>query len=117
MFADTQNVSVNGVGAQLPRVAFGDRKGTFENVAAGLRLTISHVLGKRVRRNVRIDFNKMIDDPLLEGVNRPVSMSAYTVLDVPTVGYTPTEVADNLEALAVFLSDENNRLKLVNGES
>lgn len=117
MFANTQTVSVNGTGAQLPRIAFGDRRGTFENVAAGLRLTISHTLGKRQRKVVRIDHSKTVTDPLLAGVNRAVSASVYSTVDMPNVGYSPSEIDDLLESLAIFLSVPENRAQIANGES
>jgi len=117
MFSEPQNVTIGSATTPLQRTAFGDRKGIFEDNASHLRLTLSHILGKRVRRTVRLDFAKTSADPFLTGVNRPLTGSVYVVIDTPPDGFTVTEQQNYLLALSSWLDLESNRLKIVNGES
>ncbi len=117
MFAEPQSVTVNAVANSLPRVSFGDRKGKFSTAVGDLLLTISHDLKSRNRRNIRLDFSKTAADPLLDGVSRQYSMSAYVVVDHPKVGFSNTEVKNNLKALVDYLGVAGNLDKIVGGES
>lgn len=118
MFADPQTITVNAVAKTLPRVSTADRSGTYEDQANGLTLKISHVNGKsRTRRTVRFDVTKIAADPLLDGVSRPYSMSTYIVVDIPVVGFSTTEVTQNVQALVDYLDTVANLNKLVAGES
>jgi hypothetical protein len=117
MFAEPQTVTVNAEAKSLPRVSFGDRNGVFQTSDAGITLKVSHDLRSRNRRTVRLDITKTAADPLLDGVSRPYSMSAYVVVDHPTVGFNNTEVENNLLALVDWLSTAGNITKVVGGES
>jgi hypothetical protein len=119
MFAEPLTISVNAVAKSLQRISSGDQRGVFKNATEGLKLTISHseTNAKRQRKVVRLDHAKNAVDPLLTGVSRPVSASVTLTADFPLVGYTSVEFEDYLEALAVWLSVQGNRDKLVNGES
>lgn len=116
MFTEPQTVTINAVAKPLPRVAFGDRKGVFEDVA-GNRLTISHTFGKRNRHNVRLDVTKTAADPLLDGVSRQYSMSALLVIDVPPVGFDAIEQSQIAKAIADYCANTSNLTKVVGGES
>jgi hypothetical protein len=117
MFAEPQSVTVSGSAKSLPRVQFGDRNGTFESVAAGLVLKLSHLIGKRNRRTVRLDSTKTSADPFQTDVNRQYSMSAYLVIDHPPVGFTAAETEANAKALIDWLAVAGNLTKVVGGES
>lgn len=117
MFSDPQSVTVNAVAKSLPRVSSGSYTGTFENDSEGLKLGVSHIFGKRTRRTVRLDSKDISADPYLDGTNRPVSMSAYLVVDVPPVGYTPTEISYNVQALIDWLDTPANLAKVLGSES
>jgi len=117
MFAEPQSITVNGVAASLPRTEFGNRSGVFESLAAGLRLRVSQVMGRRNRRTVRVDISKTAADPLLDGVSRKYSMSAYLVIDDPELGFTPKEIEDNVKSLTTWLTVPGNLTKVVAGES
>lgn len=110
-------MSVSGAAKSLPRVSFGDRKGIFENAATGHRLSVTHVNGKRARHTVRLDITKTAADPLLDGVSKQYSMSAYLVLDNPLVGFSVAEIEANAKALSDWLAVAGNLTKIVNGES
>lgn len=118
MFADPQSVTINAVAKTLPRVSTVDRTSTYEDAANGLVLKVSHVNGKsRTRRTVRLDVTKTAADPLLDGVSRQYSMSAYLVIDIPVVGFSTTEVSQNSQGLIDYLDTAANLTKIVAGES
>ncbi len=117
MFSEPQSVTVNAVADSLPRVSFGDRSGEFHNSSTGRKLRISHIVGKRNRRTVRLDITKTAADPLLDGVSRQYSMSAYLVIDHPPVGFTDIEAKDNTKALVDWLAVSGNLAKVIGGES
>lgn len=117
MLSDSQTVTINAVAKVLPRVAFGDRKGVFENPTTGHTFTVSHQNGARGRSTVRLDITKTAADPLLDGVSRQYSMSGYLVLDKPIVGFTQTEVEQNLQGLIDWLDTPANLTKVCGGES
>lgn len=117
MFSEPQTVTIATVGTDLNRVAFGDRAGTFQSSDGGLVLKIVHLLKGRTRRTARLDHSKVGADPLLDGTNRPYSMSVITTIDTPNVGYSSQEVIDNLQAHIDWLNVAGNTAKLIGGES
>lgn len=117
MFTEPQTVTVNAVAKALPRVSTGDRVGVFESSALGYLLKISHLNGKRYRRTVRLDSTKTAADPLIAGVNRQYSMSAYLVIDHPLVGFSNTEAEQVAQALVDWLDTPGNLTKVIGGES
>lgn len=116
MFTEPQTVTVNAVADDLRRIAFSP-KGTFHNATTGRTLSISQNNGKRNRRTVRLDITKTAADPLLDGVSRPYSMSAYLVIDHPLVGFSVTETEHNAQALVDWLDTAGNLTKVIGGES
>lgn len=119
MFSEPQTVTVNAVAKNLPRVSFGDRSGTFlvDDAGTVYQLRISHAIGKRNRRTVRLDTTKTAADPLLDGVSRQYSMSAYLVIDHPLVGFNATETEQITQALVDWLDAAGTLTKVVGGES
>jgi len=117
MFTEPQSVLVSGASKSMNRVAFGDRKGVFDNPTTGHQLTVSHTSGKRNRRTVRLDITKTAADPLLDGVSKQYSMSAYLVIDHPLVGFTAAETEANAKAIVDWLAVAGNLTKVVGGES
>jgi len=117
MFSDPQSVTVSGSAKSLPRVSVGDRQAVYENSTAGLTHRITHTVGKRNRHTVRLDCTKTAADPLLDGVSKQYSMSAYLVIDHPPVGFTAAEAEANTKALTDWLAVAGNLTKVVGGES
>lgn len=117
MFADPQSISVGGAAKTLPRVGIGPASSTYRTADGGMVYTISHQTGKRNRRTVRLDFAKTAADPLLDGVSRPYTMSAYLVINHPDVGYTNAEVEANTLALVDELKEAGVLTKIIGGES
>lgn len=116
MFTEPQAITVNAVADSLPRTSFSP-KGVFYNATTGRELSIFSVSGKRARRTVRLDITKTAADPLLDGVSRQYSMSAYLVIDHPQVGFSALEVAYNAQALVDWLDVPGNLTKVIGGES
>lgn len=119
MFSDPQSITINTVANTLPRVAVGDRQASYSKDDDTLRLAISHAVSAkgRTRRMVRLDHSKIASDPFVNGNNRPVSSSAYLVVDEPSDGaYTNSELLENIKGLLGWLSDANVS-KLLAGES
>jgi hypothetical protein len=92
---DPQKVTISAKETKLPRTSTGNFASQYENEDGTIRLKLSTISSGRKRQMVRIDVEKITEDPFSKD-NIPVSMSVYTIFDRPTVGYT------NAEALAVF---------------
>lgn len=118
MFTDTITLTINAVAKTLTRVDGTGGRGVFRNVSEGLRVTLtqSETKARRLITGVRLDHEKLAADPLLTGVNRPVSGSIRLIVDYPSLGYTVVEKEDHLQAVADWLAVQANRDKLLNGE-
>lgn len=118
MFTDPQSVTVNAVPISLPKVgSAGERGSVYENLTDGVQLKITHVIGKRNRHTVRFDFTKTAADPLLDGVSRQYSMSAYLVIDRPAVGFSSTEAEQNAQAAVDYLDTPGTLTKVIGSQS
>jgi len=117
MLLDPQSVSVSGSAKSLPRVSVGANTASYRTSDGAITYTIAHSYGKRTRRTVRLDFRKVAADPLLDGVSRPYTMSAYVVIDHPDVGFTNAEIESNTKALVDELAEAGNLTKVIGGES
>lgn len=118
--SDPQSVTIAGAATTLPRVATNGASSTYQKDDGNVALKINHSPGKtRTRRQARLDFAKIAADPLMAGVNRQVSMSAFVAIDVPNVGLSLTEQKDVVAALVTALTASSNALliKILGGES
>jgi hypothetical protein len=77
--------------------------GQFQNADGSVKLTVSHAIGKRARRTVRLDYSKIAADPIT-AENQEFSMSAYVVMDTPLRGLTPAEQKYVVDALTGWLT-------------
>lgn len=118
-FADPQVVTVDGNNVTLPRVSVGPRSGAFSLPTEELKLSVSHTLNKRARRQIRLDSQKIVPDPMFPATNVPRSMSVYLVVDAPLTGFTITEQHNLLAALAGYLqaSSGAKAIQFLGGES
>jgi len=118
-FTDPQSITISSVTTSLPRVNSGNRQSEYASADGLIKLTASHVQGRRLRQVLRIDHSKITADPFIPANNALVSMSNYVVFDRPPAGYT------NAEALAVYngfktlftASTDAAITKLLGGES
>lgn len=91
MFADPQTITVSGVTTSLPRVGSGVNTGSFSSADGTIRLLANHAYGRRIRRQIRVDYSKIAVDPLISAQNIKYSTSLYLVLDEPVTGFTRAE--------------------------
>lgn len=118
-FADPQSVTINAVAQTLPRVSSGENAGVFRKDDSSVELKVSHSSGKRNRRVIRLNHNKVATDPLMPTVNAPYSMSVSLVVDAPLVGYTVAEQKQIVDALTAYLTASSGArvTQLLGGEN
>lgn len=117
-YSDPQSVTI-GSAISLPRTGQGIDTGKFTSADGTTELVVSHSRGKRVRRTARVNYAKVVADPIVTGTNLRVSASVYIVADVPVNGFTTAEQVQLITALTTWLtaSTNANATKLVGGES
>jgi hypothetical protein len=116
---DPQSVTISSATSSLPRTNVGSNKSEYMSADGLIKLSAAHVYGRRTRRVLRLDHQKITADPFIPSQNAKVSMSNYIVFDTPVAGYT------NAEALAVYVgfktlitaSSDALIVKLLGGES
>lgn len=107
-FTDPQSVTINAVAQPLPRISAPTGAGSFQKDDGSYKLTISHQMGKRTRRNVRLDFSKVAADPYAPAINNRYTGSVYLVIDhPPSGGWTNTEIKDIVLGLTGWLTSAN----------
>jgi len=118
-FADPQSVTIVGGAVSLPRISAGENRGAFQSADGLTRLSVAHAYGQRTRRTIRLDLSKVAADPFESTINNKYSMSAYLVVDVPTVGYTTADIVTNSAGLLTFLTATTNAklTQLMGGEN
>lgn len=118
-FSDPQSVTISGTAISLPRV-YTDKSSSQYSSSDGLvDLSASHAYGRRTRRVLRLDHSKLAPDPFRPAENAEVSMSVYTVFDLPPSGYTNTEAKAIYDGYKAALAASTDALivKLLGGES
>ncbi len=119
MLADPQSVTINAVAQSLPAIARGVNTSSYQKDDSTVKLTIAHQYGKRTRRTVRLDQNKISADPLVPAQNQKYSVSAYLVIDHPVTGFTNAEIKYLVDALTAYLTASSGAkvTSVVAGES
>lgn len=112
MFADPTSITIAAVAESFAAISRGDQKSTYRTADGELTLTISRSkngAGSNPRRRylVRIDQQKIAADPVSSD-NADVSLSVYTVMDVPEWGFTTAQIDDVLQGLQSFLTTANS---------
>jgi hypothetical protein len=115
-YADPQVITINGVENSLPRTSSGVNTGAFTSAKGDVKLSVSHSYGKRNRRMLRLDFNKIAPDAFTS-LNLRHSMSTYIVVDGPTDGFTPDELEQVADAFVGYLASTSALPKLIGGEN
>jgi len=119
MLADPQSVTINSVAISLPAIGRGVNNSVYQSTDGATRLSISHQYGKRTRRTARLDYSKIVADPLVSTQNQKVSMSTYLVIDHPITGLTSAEIKQVVDGLTAFLTATTGAkvTNIVGGES
>lgn len=118
-FADPQTITVSAATSSLPRVSIEGDETTYQSGDGLIQMIASHDLGKRNRHLLRVNHSKVTADPFLPAENVKVSMSIYTVFDMPPVGYTPADALALWVGYNTQVTATSNTLitKLLAGES
>jgi hypothetical protein len=118
-FADPQSVTISAVTTSLPRISVGDDRSEYASGDGLILLSASHNYGKRTRRMLRLDTSKLTSDPFKPAENVKVSMSVYTVFDLPPAGYTAAEALATWVGYKTQITASSDLLvsKLLGGES
>lgn len=119
MLADPQSVTVNAVAISLPAVERGTNKSAYQAADGNSRLRLEHTYGKRTRRVVRWDFQKIAADPLISAQNIKYTGSCYLVFDLPETGYTAAEAKLQSDGFLAYLTATSGAkiTALLGGES
>jgi len=122
MFADPYEITVDAVDYDLNRVGSGDSgaRYRFSGDDVTFEMSISHAENKsRVRHLVKLQQAKTDADLYTPAVNTIYTMSAHLVVDVPIVGFTPSEQLEVVGALGRIITGSSyaGTIKLLNGES
>jgi len=117
--SDPLSITINGTAHSLPRTSAAPNKGTYTSNDGTVQETASHQYGKRNRHLFRVDTSKVAADPFQSSVNARYAMSAYLVIDAPTVGYTVAEQKAVVDGLIAQLSASSGALitKIIGGEN
>lgn len=110
MFADPQSVTITGVNGgvaiSLPRVETNGTSSVYQNADETVKLTLSHQPskdGKRIRTLVRLEYRKIVPDPLTS-VNDWDSIIESTTFDRPVYGFSSQEVERHNTGFQAWLS-------------
>ena len=119
--SDPQSVTIGTIpgAVSLPRTNTGSAVGTFVNYDAKTKLSVQTNYGKRTRREARIDFSKIVTDPLVATTNVLVGGTVRFNIDVPPSGFSAAEQKDLAVALLTWLtaSSNANLIKVLAGEN
>jgi hypothetical protein len=117
--ADPQTITISGTSYPLPRTGMGDANGTFRSADGVVQMAVRHTYGSRVRRNVKLTFDKVAPDPFQTDVNTKYSTSVNFTIDQPAVGMSAAEIKAVVDGLTAYLSATSGAVvtKIVGGES
>jgi len=119
--SDPQSVTIGTTpgAVSLPRVNTGSNVGKFSNFDLKTTLSVQTNYGKRTRREARIDFSKIVTDPLVSTTNVLVGGTVRLNIDVPPSGFSAAEQKDLAVALLTWLtaSTNANLIKVIAGEN
>lgn len=119
-FADPQSITVNAVAQTMPRVETAGNRSVYSKDDSSYKLTVSHQLGKRNRRQIRLDAQKITADPLVASTNVKTNIAMYLVVDVPPNGtYTNAEVKLAVDGFLAYLTASSGAkiTQLLGGEN
>jgi hypothetical protein len=105
MFADPQTVTLNAVAKILARVSSKDFSSIYMLPDEMLKLSVSHQTSNRkVRTMVRLDQRILVADPITS-VSDYETLSEYTVIERPEIGFTVAQVQLHSAAHLGWLND------------
>jgi hypothetical protein len=117
--ADPQSITISGTAYPLARTGFGDSSGNFRSADGVVQMAVRHTYGSRVRRNIKLTFDKVAADPFQTDVNVKYSTSVNFTIDQPAVVMTAAEIKGVVDGLTAYLTATSGAVvtKIVGGES
>ncbi len=120
-YADPQSVTIGTTpgAVSLPRVNSGSDTGQFQNYDLKTVLKAGTTYGRRNRHVARLDYSKVVTDPLVTTTNVLVGGSVSLTIDVPPNGFSAAEQKDLAKALINWLTASTDAalIKLIAGEN
>lgn len=123
MFSDPISISVGqtntlsgGTAKSMARIRTDGYASEYSTSDALYTAKITHTRGSRTRSEARLDFYTTYTDPST-GLTKPVSASAYVVLNRPTAGFTTSQLTDILTGICGYMSQSANMTKFLALES
>lgn len=120
-FTDPQSITIGTTpGAiSLPRVNSGSDQGQFQNYDSKAKLLVGSTYNRRTRHVARVEFGKIVTDPLVSTTNVLAQGSVTLTIDVPPSGFSAAEQKDLATSLLSFLTASSNAalIKLIAGEN
>lgn len=130
MFSDPINVvtalvgppTPDGAGLDLPATSRAPDSSTYffddgGSPATQYTMFLSRQYKKRNRFSAKLTVNSIVPDVLVGGNSVPVSMSAYLVIDTPTVGFTKSEIEAYTLDLLQTLVQPTMVNRIISGET
>jgi hypothetical protein len=108
--ADPQSIKIGEVESSLPRTSVSGNSSSYTSEDGKITLTLSTTNGNRKRSVIRVDVDKITEDPFIPTQNTEVSMSFYMVIDRPPAGFDNTEVLNTVLALTSLGSASTNKV-------
>lgn len=103
MLADPQIITVNAVAKSMPRVLIELGKSTYQKDDETFKLIISHQRSnKRIRTMSRFEQRVIVADPLTSE-NDYETLSYYTVIDRPEVGFSVAQVQQQIAGFNTWI--------------
>jgi len=120
-FSDPQSVTIGTTpgAVSLPRVNTGADTGQFRNYDYKTVLNVGTSYNRRTRHSARLQFGKIVTDPLISTTNVLAEGSVTLTVDVPPTGFSAAEQKDLAKALINFLTASTDAalIKLLAGEN
>ncbi len=123
MFSDPTSATLSvvlapsgGTAKSMPRIRTDGYMSEYLSADGLYGMKITHTRGSRVRSEVRIDSNTTYTDPVT-GLAKPISASAYVVLNRPLTGFTASQLKEILFAVCGFAGVTANADKILALES
>ena len=116
---DPQSVTIDGSTISLPRISVGENKSTYKSADGDTALVATHTYGRRIRRTVRVDQQKISPDPFIPANNIRNSGSVVLFFDYPLGGFDSDDQLEAYKGLHGLLSASTyaNLAKILGGES
>lgn len=104
MLTDPQVITLNTVAKTLPRIKSDGTSSLYQLSDETLKLLVSHQLSKqRIRSMSRVDQRAIVADPIT-AVNDWETLTVYTVIERPQVGFALAAVQQLVAAHQAWLT-------------